>query len=437
MAKSSASDIAQGHSSDMSVTLIALPQELLDEIAGFLDATGICSLRLACRALRGRTSRRFRSFFADRRTDLSPTSLQTLYNISASEEFGSVFQNLTIVAVVNETTRLSTVVQTGKMVDVGPFGRDWHARFEREALASSQAKLEVIEKMQLDISALIAIFRKAKKLRTVSLDIIVYEDTVRQSPPIRPRSWGLVSQEASRIYQLALAAIARSHLAVEYINIFASTMGWGICTHHIYRHMPHLRTDDLGEALVGLRRLSLGMTTRFPVARRRNDPRMRDPNNFLGPAQLLSLCPALEELHLHLYRLHGEPRPHYEAVMAHISTSVQLPKLRKCTLSGLDSSEESLDRFLRSCTRLESLELRRITLKSGSFRPIFKYCSSDAPALKELKLHMLWEDRLVEFDEGPVSFLDESGRASGVDSVIMDETELKKGVFYSFSTARP
>ena len=123
--------------------------------------------------------------------------------------------------------------------------------------------------------------------------------------------------------------------------------------------MSRLEASGLGEPPAGLGGLSLSVSTGLLQRdlQDRDSPIAMGPGDFPGPAQPLPLTPALEELHLRLYRLHStteNPAPNYEAVMAHISTLARLLMLCKCTLGGLDAREDSFStRILWGSVRIK------------------------------------------------------------------------------------
>ncbi|KAI9878945.1 MAG: hypothetical protein M1830_010063 [Pleopsidium flavum] len=307
------------------------------------------------------------------------------------------------------------------------------ASAEHSLLTQRKDRQAGVEAALLDVSMLTTVLCNISKLRALSLEAAIYQDTVDRFATDGShwlQSWNMASQT----YLVALTAIAQSCLAVEQIDVYGGTWRCSVPTYEINEYMPQLKAVGLKEALASLRVLSLSMSTRICESNEDADEDAvrrvaTDERNYLGPAQLLSLAPGLEELDLHLYRLLRSSTD-YEAVFTHISTTVPLPKLLKCKLRGLDIRKRSLRQFLRNCPRLKAGELREIRLKEGIWRPVFDQCSSWASStLESLTLHRVFEHHLLEFN-GPAR------GSSGIHSVMIDKDQIRQGLYYSIKTQR-
>ena len=76
--------------------LSALPIELIEDIARGLRRSGLCSLRLTCKALYRKSTHAFGQRLTKVRTTLSSTSLQKLESLSRHEQFGRCAKTLVI-----------------------------------------------------------------------------------------------------------------------------------------------------------------------------------------------------------------------------------------------------------------------------------------------------------------------------------------------------
>lgn len=219
----------------------------------------------------------------------------------------------------------------------------------------------------------------------------VYKDLKTRLVADTCSEWQNVWKRALYVYNLAMVAIKQSRLQVDELRSFGGEWGGSVPIQHIYDVTNRLAGPDLEDALKNLRALSLCLSPQLAE----EQPYHRagiDERDHRGLAQLLSLCPLLEELHLHIYHLRDN-LSEKNAAAERILDAVQLPHLYKCTLRGLIMREHTLLDFLHASPNLLTLELRNIELKANSWRRVFDYCGSGESKLEELTL-----ERLVGYD---------------------------------------
>lgn len=82
----------------------------------------------------------------------------------------------------------------------------------------------------------------------------------------------------------------------------------------------------------------------------------------------------------------------FKSFLKQQTTDFHLPSLEQCYLRGIYASEESMLQFLENHPRINQLDLREMTLTSGSWEPIFKHLGSRMPALTRLRLSSLRDE---------------------------------------------
>ncbi|MCJ1457299.1 hypothetical protein MMC28_007666 [Mycoblastus sanguinarius] len=211
-------------------------------------------------------------------------------------------------------------------------------RADHDGLKSRKADQTKIAASQSDLMFLSTAFRKSSKLRTISLEAVLYQHPEIPIAADKARSlWVQVWKRALHVYLVTMTAIAQSQLAIEQLHIYSWPWGCSVPAYDIHISMPTLKAKGLQKSLNNLRVLSLNYATRLIDPDQPVGPLALDKKNFLGPAHFLSLCLEIEELDLKHYNLlppkssswadRGLYWSNYENVFDHIAQAVRLPNL--------------------------------------------------------------------------------------------------------------
>jgi len=109
----------------------------------------------------------------------------------------------------------------------------------------------------------------------------------------------------------------------------------------------------------------------------------------------------LETLHLHWYNLINKSTPARDIerrFFNSVADSVSFTSLRRCTLQGIWTNQNSLLNFLLQTTQLQSLELDIMHLEDhGTFHKIIQHMTTCLLSLQYLRLYDLSEPYLISF----------------------------------------
>jgi hypothetical protein len=146
----------------------------------------------------------------------------------------------------------------------------------------------------------------------------------------------------------------------------------------------------LGQSLNHLTELSLSVSDRHVDDQiYRWLPEETAQDNFDGLRSLLRTCPSIQKLDLaHFSRIFIRRGSKQHGCLLRMLGESNLRRLQCLTLQGLCLSEHELLTSLQNLGTLRSLSLRCITLKNGSFKPIFDYCTIKA-AMERLECDSL------------------------------------------------
>lgn len=153
----------------------------------------------------------------------------------------------------------------------------------------------------------------------------------------------------------------------------------------------------LGASLGHLKELSLRVSDRI-VNWSSDEESLTQPTqvtDFQVVRSLLRTCPNILKLNLgHLSVKYNDDSLGILQALAESS----LPYLHSLTLQGFSGiTEEELLALLQGFETLQSLSLRYVRLRLGSFQRILDYCTMEAN-MRELDVNDLFESRIVQFE---------------------------------------
>ncbi|OJJ77730.1 hypothetical protein ASPBRDRAFT_71057 [Aspergillus brasiliensis CBS 101740] len=409
---------------------IYLPIVVVDEILEYLDLETIKSLRLADKTWSDLClGPRFKSFMRHQTTDLTPQSLESLTALSRHGILRTAVKDLTIVAVVYDSSLIQKVLRTSRCEDEK--NTPWITAREctLDELAQAEVDLAWMEekasKHQLIhedhiVSTLEAVFNNLK-----SLDWVAMEARVTYSPHpnfFRSRGdWHAIWLKATQVYHIAMSAIAKSTFRLNDLLVYQNPIRCAIPSNEITAHMHTL--DAAGCTFASgqsIKNFSIDLSTRIDtnperLSKRKDDmetweretrrswhgwrpgtllaslnPEVNSDDNYPGVAYLLQKMPNLESLTLRLRcTVIGDISLYYR-LFEEIASKVCLPRLKTLRLFGIYVTLDSLLYFLRNHPDIEVLWLEKVNLVSGSWDPVFEEISK-MPRLTKLVLASIAE----------------------------------------------
>lgn len=410
-----------------SSSLLGLPTELFENVAGYLEDEQVSCLRLTCKRLQVKVHRRFRPRFSDRRTDLSTNSLQRLIDISNHPDLGTAVRNLSIIAVTYDTKYLSDLIQRSKrqhelavnldLTDEGLAQAEW----EHSVLIQRQSEQASSEDPDLDLMMITIAFAQLQSLERLTLETAVYKMADKRLQVYTCTNEFQPWRRALYVYELVMSALAQSQLAMQQFNVFGGHWCGSVPTANLTGSLTQLRSNALRHTFRGLNKLSLCISPQaLPQASIASVSFTIFQEDYAGTARLLQLCPEMIELELYIYQLHGSVMDS-DHLLQHISTSVQLPRLSSCTLKGMRLREDTMIQFLHTFPSIQTLDICNVCLVHGSWRKILDYISSEKSAIDNLSVQRLTDQKPIKFS---------TLRPDEVFSV--HGKELKDGLEYSY-----
>lgn len=242
--------------------LIALPIELIEQIACHLDLASLQSSRLVCASLRRQTLHSFRDrFFRIRELEWTKTDLDNLLEITTNEDFGDGLQNL----VLNATPRHSNAIWLirKRISEEDPRCQQEDIKI---LLAAEQKRADdtntFFNESQHGQKVLTKVFRKLMHLHTLQF---AYEPMENTYVKIRRKYCEANQHEMSRPFVAALAAIAVSNISITSIRLHPSYPYGAISIGRLESLAPALRNFDTAFASLSVLDLNL-RDWRYPDA---------------------------------------------------------------------------------------------------------------------------------------------------------------------------
>ncbi|KAL8716227.1 MAG: hypothetical protein Q9220_000132 [cf. Caloplaca sp. 1 TL-2023] len=386
-------------------TLLDLPPEVVDAVAGNLDLTSLCSIRLTCKHLSlVCIGPRFLSLFANQKTDLTSESLGGLIHLANHPIFGGAVKRLTVVAVVYDVDELDQMLSTtqrrrytGQMKEgmirrcsMTPVQLD-EVRQNRETVLAQRGVQAQVFETQSDMKLLTEALRSFRILATMIVEAAVIQGLNNCVATAEACNWAPVWDQAAKVYRTVMFAIAHSGATIYDLHIYSDVQRCSIPALVVYEHMPALEAAGFAKATERIASLSLSISTHVGKA---VSAKSVVEGNFVSVVPLLEQMPNLECLDLHLFTISHDFEDRYVKIFTHIADKIVLPSLRHCKLRGLRCTGKSLHAFLNAHVSIETLEMRQIHLRSGSWRGIFnRLCRM--PALQRVALSNIWGQRLI------------------------------------------
>ncbi|KAK2608233.1 hypothetical protein N8I77_006857 [Diaporthe amygdali] len=400
--------------------LKALPNELYNQILSHLDLLSIRALRLAS-LLHARKclSPAFLAYYSEQETDLTPTSLRRLREVTAHSAFRPAVKSLIVVAVFHDPSsllarirRLRDPVRTARKMTAPERNKELLDRIgQLYGIMSSRHE----QKGQFSDDIVAGLSRSLENLGSV--DVLKLTTRV-----VRPRldspdptsagrgvNWNCLWADCHRLLKIVTSAMSKTQVEVATFSIFNDCFGKVQSPLFLDLDKDLTNSDFLTRAGTNIKNLSLAFSTvtlisvtsdiifdsdgsmrHLPAIRMpANDAAVRAAENFPGVAAFLRHTPNLETLDLFMYNtMEGAPWA-YNNIFNHISKSLRFPKLQHLTLRGIWAAPNSLLLFLRNHPTITHIDLREIHVTGGTWEPILKHFRC-MPKLAMLHLENLW-----------------------------------------------
>jgi hypothetical protein len=266
--------------------------------------------------------------------------------------------------------------------------------------------------------------RNPTGLRRLALSIVIYRrDAITRHLPSQVLCWIWVHEAATRTFSLAMAALSRSKMPVQSLDIFSgkpSSLGLGLSRDTLSRiHW----TNPTAYNFAALTELSICVTepvmveTNFQLkfggdapwssADLSSEPKLplvplkellTDEVHFASLVKMLTACPNLAVLEIAGYRI-----THLDLELAQLRDTTMcwyvhclslmppLKHLRRLRLAGLEVLEQDLKNLLQNhCSTLREIELQQIFFVNGLSALSFDFPASGAFCLDTVLLKDLW-----------------------------------------------
>lgn len=260
---------------------------------------------------------------------------------------------------------------------------------------------------------------RIRKLRRIELDATIIQGPITiVTTDTGKTNWYPVWMRASRTYCITMEAITRSNVELKTLIVYQRTPRCSVPLYDIAANLEILDTNHLCQIGKGLECLSLSISNKVTTGATDRPPRKPiachtvawhgkrpanaayisslggDPSggneNFDGLARLLNLTSNLKTLDIHMYNTTQEKFVDSHFIFEAVSRETLLPHLRKCSLGGIITTEDSLLQFLSKHSNIAILALSQIQLPSEeSWKPVFAHLEQRMPRLEHLHLSIL------------------------------------------------
>lgn len=437
-------------------TFEGLPNEIVETIVGYLDLQSIGHLRQTSRTLAAKaTQDRFKSFFKSKHVEITRPSLEAFVRATRPGHLGCLLQNLTLVGIVNNTIMLAKLAAKAKEIkdqrdeededDEEDDKTNKGEKDDEESAESIARELAILVERQQDFDDMheagtdVDLLREAfnnfqasgkSEISSVSLAIEIYREdpeTRVQPGDFKAGSWKMIWQCAAETYRTALLSFGASGLHINDLNVYERIQRCSLAGNKIYT--LDFTEAGLADVLGSLRSLSMSLSDKIIELSTTDIGDTGDPSdsvdweaaedtrpvedvqdevdrqsNYEGLAILLQQCPRLESLTLHHFQLDTQPMMpeinfHRYIYMDHIAERAHVPHLKALSLRGILVNAKALLSFVKQAPAMGAISLQHVSLRQGTFREFFDYCTSDGTQLERLCFDDLRDFGLVDFEE--------------------------------------
>ncbi|PGH00361.1 hypothetical protein GX51_05860 [Blastomyces parvus] len=281
-----------------------LPPEVVENIAENLDLGSLKCLRLASTACRILClGPRFKSFFRQKTTDLTESSLEALCALASHPDLGPAVKHLTIMAVIYDVSEAERILSLGVRriagkLDEGTVRSAVHATLAQEnnltfgtlrgfknsrpMIGFSRQNCDDQDRLDAEsdltwlrarqkeqdgqsdesiLSSLVSAFRTFTRLDSVNLDAITVwgrRDTTVST--LHGQDWHRIWVRASQVYRLSMSALATSGLVVESLAVYRNTLRCSVPSCDIMAPLENFDSRNIALLGTSIRNLALGVS---------------------------------------------------------------------------------------------------------------------------------------------------------------------------------
>ncbi|KAL4916196.1 hypothetical protein BDW62DRAFT_107792 [Aspergillus aurantiobrunneus] len=429
--------------------LSVLPRDCVEEIMNHLDLSTLKALRLSSRTLCAQcTGPRFRQFLRSHSVELTKSSLHSLRELLVHPELGTAVKNLEIVATIyDQTPHMQTVEgwkksRKGHKSASGPNEETVSQAKDNLAWLRTQQQRQDEVSYDMAVDELVFCLRRVGNLDNIELDaVLVQGPNTAVTADTGDTNWYPVWMRASRTFCITMEAITMSGVELKTLTVYQRTPRCSVPLYDIATNLEMLDSGKLRNAGKSIEQLSLSISNKVATGATERPP--QDPvachevawygerpavpayvasfgevlsgenEKFDGLARFLRLTPSLKALEIHFYNTTLKPYVGSHSMFEAVENEIRLPLLRRCSIGGITTSENSLIHFLCNHPQITDLTLSYITLlPEGSWDSIFALLGQRMPSLERLhlstlissdrrrvNLHPVWDDCPRELEE--------------------------------------
>ncbi|KAF2498907.1 hypothetical protein BU16DRAFT_308937 [Lophium mytilinum] len=273
----------------MATSLLHMPAEIVELIAGHLGLSDLRSLRFACRDVNAKVtaSRRFEGFCVHKNVELRKSNMEELGDRLCKPGVQKHLEHLTITGVLIVTKGLERIIREktkpANLEDPCGMRRDMIGnRSNPQRVAASQSEVKDAESQLSDFKgeihtvdtertaghdsiALADLFQtikthcKAAGLKSLTLDLVVRREQTTVLSPALGAPFRQVWETAQHVLSVSLQAWHRSAIRIERLDVFSETEACGVQAYTL----AALQNQIDFKNLFGLRALSLSISNRI------------------------------------------------------------------------------------------------------------------------------------------------------------------------------
>lgn len=362
----------------MPCSINALPTEVLDSIAYYLDVSDTGVLRLSCHAINNKLLQtRYVAHFKYKTIQLSQPALQRFIQVTNKNSLGCLLESCTIVGLA----QLSAVSAQ-------------ESERQKKLLAIAFGNLTQ--------------FTQHKSLGSLTLQIRGGDQDANgrfiESKEFQSRR--AVWDAASRTFATAMEALNVSQLAVSHgLSLFTEQKG---CSLVLDDFISMLVQPESFTAFQGLEWLKASFSVSPEVLPDTLSPNTEVQPRLIYPDSILhnitkviaKTMPVLESADIHWYHV-GRRRLPFPGQETDTSKQKDLftTRLKECTLSGLYVTETDLLGFLNT-TKPKTLSLKHIHIISGQWAPVLEQLTSPESGITSYYIDDVFQSTsLLHFNE--------------------------------------
>lgn len=208
--------------------LQALPNELFETVLRYLDLRSIQRLRLTCPIYASKClCPAFKQYYTHQVTDLTPSSLQRLLQITTHPVLGPAISDLTVDAVFYDPTDM---IRSLKLSATRPQnGRAQHLLADTQLLSWLLSKRHEQQDQFVDdvVASLASVLENLGSLAELRLRSRIVRDRVRSRQPVSPANmnWNALWADCHRLLRTVTLAMVRSRVKVDTFSVFDQSFG--------------------------------------------------------------------------------------------------------------------------------------------------------------------------------------------------------------------